>query len=54
MISDESTQKVKLKVTFLLQPGFPPKGEVGNAIINTKSKTGLPPLSVCKKYTGVN
>ena len=23
-ISDESTKKVKLKVTFLLQPGFPP------------------------------
>ena len=30
------------------------KGEVGNAILNTKSKTGFPLFPVCNKYTGVN
>ena len=30
------------------------KGEVGNAILNTKSKTGFPLFSVCNKYTGVS
>ena len=30
------------------------KGEVGNAILNTKCKTGFPLFSVCNKYTGVN
>ena len=30
------------------------KGEVGNAILNTKSKTGFLLFSVCNKYTGVN
>ena len=30
------------------------KREAGNAILNTKSKTGFPLFSVCNKYTGVN
>ena len=28
-------------------------GEVGNTILNTRGKTGVPPSSVCNKHTGV-
>ena len=42
-------------ILFIEEPGYTRSGkrEVGNTILNTKSKTVVPPFSVFNKHTGV-